>query len=156
MTPALKELVTLAHNPADERGRIGVWAPGRYTNICGSCSLQFEGDKRAIRCERCARSGVFKNTALGLAEHVENIARPRPLSEWSEEVGDVLWWKFPITEAPYLGTPLDLGRTVEIRVQIATFLDPDPKPSIRRKNIGGWPGYHTHWTPLPPIPEAPK
>lgn len=22
--------------------------------------------------------------------------------------------------------------------------------------IGGWPGYHTHWTPLPPIPKEPE
>jgi len=24
--------------------------------------------------------------------------KPRPLSEWREDMGDVLWWKFPITE----------------------------------------------------------
>lgn len=41
-----------------------------------------------------------------------------PLSEWSEDYGDVLWWKFPIEEAPYVGTPLD----------------------------NNWPGHHTHFT----------
>lgn len=27
--------------------------------------------------------------------------------KWHEEMGDVLWWEFPIREAPYCGTPLD-------------------------------------------------
>lgn len=41
-----------------------------------------------------------------------------PLSEWSEEDGDVLWWKFPVEEPPYVGTPLDTN----------------------------WLSYHTHFT----------
>lgn len=41
-----------------------------------------------------------------------------PLDEWHEDEGAKLWWKFPITEPPYCGTPLDTD----------------------------WPGYHTHWT----------
>lgn len=41
-----------------------------------------------------------------------------PLDEWHEDDGDVLWWKFPIEEPPYVGTP----------------------------NDEDWPGYHTHWT----------
>jgi hypothetical protein len=47
---------------------------------------------------------------------------------WHEDLGDVLWWKFPIVEAPYVGSPL----------------------------ASDWPGYHTHWTPLPPMPHKPK
>lgn len=27
--------------------------------------------------------------------------------KWHEDMGDVLWWDFPISEAPYSGTPLD-------------------------------------------------
>jgi hypothetical protein len=29
-----------------------------------------------------------------------------PFADWSEEDGDVLWWNFPITEPPYVGSPL--------------------------------------------------
>lgn len=53
--------------------------------------------------------------------------RVRPLEEWGEDYGDVLWWAFPIEEPPYVGSPLDLS----------------------------WPGYHTHWTSLE-VPELPK
>ncbi len=71
----------------------------------------------------------------------------RPESEWTEEDGTVLWWFFPMTEAPYVGSPLDCGYTVEMRGH---------KGLLARGNVGGWPGYHTHWTPLPPIPLEPK
>lgn len=43
--------------------------------------------------------------------------RLHSLEEWHEGVGDVLWWRFPISEPPYVGSPLDTE----------------------------WPGYHTHW-----------
>ena len=51
----------------------------------------------------------------------------RPLEEWHEDYGDVLWWKFPIEEPPYVGSPLDEK----------------------------WPAYHTHWTPIV-LPQPPK
>lgn len=46
---------------------------------------------------------------------------------WNEDDGDVLWWKFPIEEAPYVGSPLDEE----------------------------WPGYHTHFTYIK-VPENPN
>lgn len=61
----------------------------------------------------------------------------RPLDEWHEDMGAVLWWRLPIEEGPYFGSP----------------------------NCDNWPGYHTHWTPLlipdqttaaPLIAEAPR
>ena len=73
----------------------------------------------------------------------------RPLDEWREDMGDVLWWCFPITEAPYVGSPLDLGLPVSLR----TEFNSEPVLAAVRY-VGGWPGYHTHWTPIP-IPEAP-
>lgn len=44
----------------------------------------------------------------------------RPLDEWHEDMGAVLWWRFPVNEAPWCGTP----------------------------NCDDWPHYHTHFTPL--------
>lgn len=48
----------------------------------------------------------------------------RPESDYHEDMGNVLWWKFPVDEPPYCGSPLD----------------------------SDWPGYHTHFTPLPAVP----
>ena len=47
-----------------------------------------------------------------------DVLYARPLSEWHEAFGDVLWWTWPIEEPPYCGSPL----------------------------CTDWPGYHTHWT----------
>lgn len=50
----------------------------------------------------------------------------RPLGEWHEDMGGVLWWAFPVNEPPWCGQPTD----------------------------DDWPHYHTHWTPLV-VPDAP-
>lgn len=36
-------------------------------------------------------------------------ARARPITEYHEDEGAVLWWLFPISEPPYCGTPGDSG-----------------------------------------------
>lgn len=51
---------------------------------------------------------------------------PRPLDDWHDEIGPVLWWRFPIEEPPYAGCP----------------------------HSSDWPGYHTHWTPII-VPDEP-
>ncbi|WP_128739136.1 hypothetical protein [Desulfocucumis palustris] len=38
---------------------------------------------------------------------LEGALVPRPLDEWDEDMGDCLWWTFPIEEPPYCGSPLD-------------------------------------------------
>lgn len=48
------------------------------------------------------------------------VTRARPLAAYHDDDGPVLWWRFPIDEPPYVGTPGD----------------------------DDWPGYHTHWTPI--------
>lgn len=75
-----------------------------------------------------------------------DFTRPRPLSEWTEEDGEVLWWKFPVDEPPFVGSPRILGQVVEIRTHQGV---------IAKGLVGGWPGYHTHWTPIP-IPAEPQ
>ncbi len=44
-----------------------------------------------------------------------------PLGEWHEDDGPVLWWRLPVGEPPYVGSPLDDG-----------WLN----------------GYYTHWSKL--------
>lgn len=56
----------------------------------------------------------------------ERLRSPRPLDDWHEDDGSVLWWRFPIVEPPYCGTPLD----------------------------DDFPGNVTHWTPIL-VPEEP-
>lgn len=68
--------------------------------------------------------------------------KSRPISEYHEDMGDVLWWKFPIVEPPYVGSPLDLGETIEV-----AFTDSVRTTTYNRK-VGGWPGYHTHFTKI--------
>ena len=62
-----------------------------------------------------------------IAHGVTVQERARPLEEWGEDYGDVLWWKFPIEEPPYVGSPLDEK----------------------------WPEDHTHWNPIV-MPQPPK
>lgn len=57
------------------------------------------------------------------AKAFANLFTPRPLREWHEDMGECLWYEFPIVEAPYVGSPLSEE----------------------------WPGYHTHFTPIIPI-----
>jgi hypothetical protein len=71
-----------------------------------------------------------------------------PFSAWSEDDGPVLWWSFPINEPPYIGTPNDCGHTVEVTLR-AHDVD-----KLMRADVGGWPGYHTHWSRIP-VPESP-
>jgi hypothetical protein len=56
----------------------------------------------------------------------------RPRDEWHEDDGNVLWWRFPIVEAPYVGSPLG-SDWEEHELE----------------------GHFTHWTPIP-IPSSPE
>ena len=46
-------------------------------------------------------------TVLRLLDEVERMSVPRSLSDWHEDIGNVLWWMLPVCEPPYCGTPLD-------------------------------------------------
>jgi hypothetical protein len=53
----------------------------------------------------------------------EMLATMRPIQDWREDYGDVLWWTSPVEGPPYCGTPLDMD----------------------------WQEYHQWWTPLPNV-----
>lgn len=82
----------------------------------------------------------------------------RPIAEYHEDMGTVLWWKFPVVEPPYVGSPLDCGREVEVTIEssMATRLGQAGKSSSFSfvRMVGGWPGYHTHFTKIT-MPEEP-
>ena len=75
------------------------------------------------------RSRVETLAAHRIAAEKRQIEREeqieaRPLDEYHEDYGFVTWWKFPVDEPSWIGSP----------------------------TCSDWPGYHTHWTPHPPIP----
>jgi hypothetical protein len=57
---------------------------------------------------------------------LDELQNPRPLDEYHEDYGSVLWWLLPVNEPPYVGAPGD----------------------------SDWPGYHTHWTKCPQLKET--
>lgn len=59
----------------------------------------------------------------------------RPYSEWHEDHGDVLWWRFPVEEPPYVGGPLDLGFQVAARL----YNQFGEEIGVTQNNVGGWP-----------------
>ena len=65
-----------------------------------------------------------------------------PLSDYHEDMGDVLWWRFPIVEPPYVGSPTDLGHTVVVHARTVAGW------SETTIQVDGWPGCHTHFTPI--------
>lgn len=93
------------------------------------------------------------------------LTAPRPLAEWHEDMGPMLWWHWKwfegskcwgwANEEPYVGSPLSCGITVEAhtttRLITQSNQEHDPEPVIHRIHAGGWPGYHTHWTPIPAV-----
>ena len=61
-------------------------------------------------------------------EDIRVLNKAIPIDEWHEDDGVVLWWRFPIVEPPYVGSPL----------------------------CSDWEeDYYTHWTPIV-CPEPPK
>lgn len=75
-------------------------------------------------------------------EQADRPVLARHIDEWHEDMGDVLWWTNPVREAPYVGSPLCLGRAYALSIG-------DFTASV---DLGGWPGYHSWWTPLPALP----
>lgn len=53
------------------------------------------------------KASVMERDGDTLQELVDKVTILRPISEWCEELGDCLWWKVPIDEPPYCGSPLN-------------------------------------------------
>ena len=74
----------------------------------------------------------------------------RPINEYHEDMGPVLWWLLPIAEPPYVGGPNDCGHTVEVHTLMPHEVLNEAR-HVTRMFVGGWPGYHTHWSPIPSV-----
>lgn len=108
---------------------------------CPACKRHSAGIARAnstsvafVICKYvgCALSGPIRKTdeaAVATWNAMPRHSTPRPIDEWHEDYGDVLWWRFPLEGPPYVGSPLD-----------EDWVDD---------------GYFTHWTPLP-TPQSPE
>jgi len=109
---------------------------------CGSADIRVDchrGEGRGIFhqgddvwsmcCYRCGARAVnrYSREALRDAWNMRPDPVARPLAEYHEDHGPVVWWSFPICEPSYIGSPSD----------------------------DDWPGYHTHWTPHPNPPKDP-
>ena len=47
------------------------------------------------------------NDEISLTEPQGEKVEAHLAEHWNEDIGDVLWWNFPVEEPPYCGTPLD-------------------------------------------------
>lgn len=96
------------------------------------------------------------------------MARPDPndlfqayrFDDWHEDLGDVLWWRLPVQEPPYVGGPHCLGYVVEVEVN-ARASSGAFAGGTHRMNVGGWPFEESDypnlvWTLLPGAIRMPK
>lgn len=76
-------------------------------------------------------------------EFIEELDEPQKVKarlakHWDEDLGDCLWWNFPVEEPPYCGTPLDDDfpkyKTHFTELHIPDEVEEEPK---YRVNIGG-------------------
>lgn len=104
---------------------------------------------RERRDDLLRANNAFEERARQAERAIKAMTTLRPASEYYEDMGPVLWWRLPITEAPYVGSPLDVGITVEVTLRSAD----DPGSQILTRNVGGWPGHYeyTHFSPLPQV-----
>ena len=50
---------------------------------------------------------IHENDEISLTEPQGDKVEAHLAEHWNEDIGDVLWWNFPVEEPPYCGTPLD-------------------------------------------------
>lgn len=87
---------------AIDRLKVGdtVWAKATVN------AINFEGGY--IRAENTKTSIYLDgNAEISLTEPQAEKVEAHLAEHWNEDVGDVLWWNFPVEEPPYCGTPLD-------------------------------------------------
>ena len=90
---------------------------------CPDCGYEFsskhelDGEAGVYECSLCNESNLQAEN-FKLSKVYKDATTLRSIDDWHEDDGDCLWWKTPIEEPPYCGSPL----------------------------CEDWPGYHTHFT----------
>ena len=78
---------------------------------CDYCDRQKDRREWFLKLITAARAeGERVGHAAGVAEERERVKQERalrPLAEWHEDYGTVLWWRAPVCEPPHVGSPLD-------------------------------------------------
>lgn len=159
-TPAEREALTSALRLAIPNQQLKM---GLRTAIRAADLALFVVRKQGVMPNSSWESGFNSDLEAARASlTVAGAFKPRPIDEYHEDMGPVLWWHWIdgrwAGEAPYVGTPNDLGFTVQVNLDmhLCTYTDPvgAEKEVTLTHNVGGWPGYHTHFTPIE-TPEAP-
>lgn len=109
--------------PADAVQAAAMWAEHWRWYLNGRGKGGSADISNHARWERMARAALAQIDARATAteQRLRILTVARPLAEYQSELGDVLWWQFPVNQRPYVGSPLD----------------------------SRWPRRHTHWTMLP-------
>ena len=101
---AYRKLDTMMQEVLVEKAEREMEAEGELADIKKQLSRsRFSEKKWAKACVEAidAREKTENELAASQAALI-----PRPESEWHEDMGDVMWFHFPIQESPWVGTPL--------------------------------------------------
>ena len=92
-----------------------------------------------------ARATTFMS-AINIVEQLDEPqkVKARLAKHWDEDLGDCLWWDFPVEEPPYCGTPLDDDfpkyKTHFTELHIPDEVEEEPKWVVKVGNLYfcGW------------------
>lgn len=110
-------------------------ADERISEMLMECADRLGNFPRATIDPRSWRHLLVYAPKDEIAQRFSRITVARPEHEWHEDFGDVLWWRFPIQEPPWVGSPLG-----------------DDWPTMETPDGTRVP-YYTHWTPIA-VPEG--
>ena len=91
---------------------------------------------------RTHRGYVLGTKVIGYIKHLyeQQKVKARLAKHWDEDLGDCLWWDFPVEEPPYCGTPLDDDFPKYKRhfteLHIPDEVEEEPKWVVKRKDNG--------------------
>lgn len=108
--------------------------------------IGYDLDRIAILEARVDALLVFNNQFEARAREAERALKAMvtltPIHDYHEDIGPVLWWRVPIEEPPYVGTPNDLGHSLIVILARETI----------QRDIGGWRAdWYTHFSPIPKV-----